>query len=190
MSLDQIMIRYTAPTLCGIKPGNLFTVKKTDFSQECFSKWKKRFKENGISVLNTESRCGKIIVITYNVTWVRLLLEDSFTRAFLASKGYSHCNENFCAQTFMKELSSRIKCEKDFPHEVGIILGYPITDVIEFDLNKGRDCKYCGYWKSYSDIEKAKKCQTMYRECSEKCSRLLEEGFSLPQIIKEYKRAA
>ena len=32
MSFDQMMIRYTAPTLCEIKSGNLFAVKKSEFS--------------------------------------------------------------------------------------------------------------------------------------------------------------
>ena len=190
MCLDQIMIRYTAPTLCGIKPGNLFAIKKSDFSEERFLQWKKLFEENGISVLATETKCKKILIITYNVSWVRMILDDSFTKAYLASKGYSCCPQGLCAQCFMDEVISRIRCEKNFPHEVGIILGYPVTDVIEFDRNNGRDCKYCGYWKSYSDVENAKKCQTMYKECSEKCCRLLEKGFSLPQIIREYKKAA
>lgn len=46
---------------------------------------------------------------------------------------------------------------KDFPHEIGIFLGYPIWDVEEFIKHKGQDYKLCGYWKVYQDVEGAKK---------------------------------
>lgn len=45
----------------------------------------------------------------------------------------------------------------EFPHEVGLFLGYPPEDVEGFIENKARSCKITGYWKVYSDEEKAKR---------------------------------
>ena len=43
----------------------------------------------------------------------------------------------------------------DFPHEVGLFLGYPPGDVEGFRLNHGRNFKLCGLWKVYCDMEQA-----------------------------------
>lgn len=188
MSFDQMMIRYTAPTLCEIKSGNLFAVKKSDFSLRKFLSWREKLGHFGIRLLAVQARCKNILILAYNVCWVRMLLEDSFTRAYLSSKGYSG-DEELSPDAFVTELKSRIKNSNSFPHEIGIILGYPIMDVIEFDRNQGKASKYCGYWKSYSNVEGAKKCQCLYKDCSGKCCQMFEEGRSLSQIIKEYKKA-
>ena len=45
----------------------------------------------------------------------------------------------------------------EFPHEVGLFLGYPPEDVEGFIENKACSCKLTGYRKVYSDEEKAKK---------------------------------
>ena len=38
----------------------------------------------------------------------------------------------------------------DFPHEIGLLLGYPPEDVIGFIENRGQNPLYIGYWKVYS----------------------------------------
>ena len=40
----------------------------------------------------------------------------------------------------------------DFPHEVGLFLGYPVWDVKGFIEHKGQQYKLCGYWKVYDDV--------------------------------------
>ncbi len=84
----------------------------------------------------------------------------------------------------------RMKKNTGFPHEVGVILGYPVEDVIEFEKHGGQGCKYCGCWKSYCDVEKAKKCQCKYKACISMCDRMYEQGYSLKQIIEEYGKCA
>lgn len=45
--------------------------------------------------------------------------------------------------------------ELEFPHEVGIFLGYPIEDVEEYVKNNGENYLLCGYWKVYHNVEEA-----------------------------------
>lgn len=40
----------------------------------------------------------------------------------------------------------------EFPHEIGLFLGYPVWDVEGFIKNKGLNYKICGYWKVYDDL--------------------------------------
>ena len=37
----------------------------------------------------------------------------------------------------------------DFPHEIGVFLGYPLEDVVGFIRHRGKCFTCCGCWKSY-----------------------------------------
>ena len=37
--------------------------------------------------------------------------------------------------------------KRGFPHEIGLVLGYPPVDVEGFIKKEGRDFLYSGYWK-------------------------------------------
>ena len=39
-----------------------------------------------------------------------------------------------------------------FPHELGLLLGYPLDDVEGFIKNDGKNCLYTGYWKVYANV--------------------------------------
>ena len=182
MSFDQIVIHSSSPTLCNIKPGNMFFVKNDTFSKEKFESWKDSFLKYGLMAFTTQISDNSTAILVLNIIWVRKILADVFVQAYLAEKGY----HNSSAFYFVNELFIRIKENKGFPHEVGVILGYPVEDVIEFENHQGHDCKYCGCWKSYSDIDKAKECHCKYTECRRLCEKWYEEGFSINQIIIKY----
>ena len=40
-----------------------------------------------------------------------------------------------------------------FPHEMGVLLGYPTEDVLGFIENQGKNYLYAGYWKVYGNLE-------------------------------------
>ncbi|MDR0758852.1 MAG: DUF3793 family protein [Treponema sp.] len=61
-----------------------------------------------------------------------------------------------------------------FPHEVGIFLGYPADDVLGFVEHNGQNYKLCGYWKVYGDVERAKACFRQYDECRERIQTLFQ----------------
>ena len=186
MSFDQMMIHYSAPTLCGIKPGNLFFIKSSDFSESQLYIWKKKFENCGFSLASAKSAKDTVFILVYDPLWLRILLGDMFVSSYLLGKGYK---KPLDSTSVITELTRRIKSQKNFPHEVGIILGYPLLDVIEFEAKNGKDCKYCGYWKSYSDVEKAKKCMCSYKKCSCMCKEWFDQGYSVTQIICEYNKA-
>ena len=52
---------------------------------------------------------------------------------------------------------ARLRRESDFPHEVGLFLGYPPRDVEGFIREKARRAKCTGAWKVYGDEEAARK---------------------------------
>ena len=106
--------------------------------------------------------------------------------SYLVEKGY-HCGGVF---DFVNDFTYRLHSTQGFPHEIGVILGYPVDDVIEFENHEGQNCKYCGQWKSYTDIEKAKQCHCNYKKCCGFCESLYNKGYSLDYIVQEYKKIA
>ena len=105
-------------------------------------------------------------------------LKMSFDQIIVQSSSPTFCNIKPGNLFFVKN--------EDFPHEVGVIIGYPVEDVIEFENHQGHDCKYCGCWKSYSDVDKARDCHCRFTECSRLCTQWYDEGYSINQIITKY----
>ena len=52
----------------------------------------------------------------------------------------------------------------EFPHEMGLLLGYPVEDVEGFIENKGHNYLYAGYWKVYGHVEEKKALFNRYEE--------------------------
>ena len=56
--------------------------------------------------------------------------------------------------------------DRDFPHEIGLFLGYAPEDVDGFiRLGAGR-AKCVGTWKVYGDLEAAKKKFALFQKCT------------------------
>ena len=56
---------------------------------------------------------------------------------------------------------------KEFPHEVGVFLGYPRCDIKGFLENKGERYLHSGYWKIYGNLEETRKKFLSYDEARE-----------------------
>ena len=65
--------------------------------------------------------------------------------------------EKLCAR-YQKYMSDH----QSFPHELGLLLGYPVEDVVGFIKNEGRNYLYSGYWKVYGDVTTARKTFDSY----------------------------
>lgn len=185
MTFEQIIIQCSAPSICGIKPGNMFTTSSERYSEEIVSFYKNQFLKYGIFLKTFKTSKNLVMFFTYDFVWIRKILGDSFVKAYLAGKNYPVEEGIF---SVMEELFKRLQKQENFPHEVGIFLGYPLEDVISFEQMEGKNCKYCGYWKSYQNPEEAKLCRCKYNNCSQMCKKWFDEGLSVSQIIKKYKK--
>lgn len=184
-NIDEIFLRCSSQTLCGIKPANLFRICEKDFDFKFYKKWKKIIKKLGLCVFDFRTNKNSIIVFVYDFSWIEKILENGLIKKYLIKKGYFNFDNG---KKVLNILFERLKDYEEFPHEVGIFLGYPVEDVISFEKQKGKCCSYCGYWKSYCNPEEAKKCCEQYKKCSELCRQWFDEGYSIPQIIRKYKK--
>ena len=71
----------------------------------------------------------------------------------------------------------------EYPHEIGIFLGYPLEDVVGFIENRGWNYTCCGYWKAYGDPAAAQKCFDRYRKCTAVYKDRYARGVPLIELV-------
>ena len=70
---------------------------------------------------------------------------------------------------------------KNFPHEIGVFLGYPLDDVIGFIEHK--PYYLVGDWKVYQNVNEAKKQFDVFKQAKEQMLNEIHNGYELSQII-------
>ena len=83
----------------------------------------------------------------------------------------------------LRNLKRRIAMSKDFPHEIGLFLGYPIEDVVGFIRYAGRGCKLSGYWKVYGDAEAASRLFDRLSQVCHAVTRRVDKGETLLHVF-------
>ena len=183
-SYETILVEQCAPTLVGLKPASLFCCRDSGELpvREAAVRWHRELAPFGITVrtLKVCPRTGACLVYLYREGWLCRILAEPEHRAFLAGRGYRMAEG--CAG-LLDQLAERLCLGREFPHEIGVFLGYPLEDVVGFIENRGRNYTCCGCWKAYGDPQAARRRFDQYRRCTAVCRERLRQGFSLTQLI-------
>lgn len=185
MGFDETILHCSSPSLCGIKPASLFTMKNALYKNgsEKICELNNALKKKNISILPIQKK-NYMLLFVYNKVLLKNLLNGKAAVFFLKEKGYP-VQKGF--EAILIELCFRLMTYKTFPHEIGFFLGYPLEDVIQFEKNKGSGFLYSGYWKVYGNVTEAINQMNLYKNCSLECMKLFENGFSILQIAEAYK---
>ena len=176
--LDRALIDHASPTLAHLKLGSLFTFRiDGDFYQE-FAMLRDQLNEKGVTLTLLRVREGIALIYLYREKELNFALNDDAIWTFLMSCGY----ERRETAPVLRRLRERIKSSRDFPHEIGVFLGYPLADVIGFIDNQGRDCLACGAWKVYSNACEALRAFERYRKCKAVYQKLFASGCPLSRL--------
>lgn len=177
---DEYIVEQCSPTLAGMKAGNLFPVKKGgsgDVHAEA-RRLNAVLREKGLRAVPIARSAGCPLIYLYRPDLLARALERPEARCILEEKGYCCGNTSCCLAQLMKKLAG----DADFPHEVGLFLGYPPADVRGFMENPCGGYKCTGCWKVYEDPEAAEKLFRKYKRCTEVLRRKLSQGRSLSQL--------
>ncbi len=173
---------HSAPTLLGIKCANMIALSSDEFDIESHIEYfNAKACAKGLKSLKLCSCGRKALVLIYSERLMELRLADKEIRALLEEYGYS---PEFNVEQCLERLSERIGESGDFPHEIGVFLGYPIEDVIGFIENKGSNYKCSGCWKVYGCEESAKRTFENYRKCRKFLCGKLDQGADIYQALK------
>ena len=183
-SFERTLIEHCAPTLMNKKPANLFRYVPApgEDIRRMADVWNLRLAGYGISVMILKQcrKSGAVLVYVFREKWLSRIIRDRRIRGFLGKEGY---REDAGTAELLLKLSERLCVEEQFPHEIGIFLGYPLEDVIGFIENKGENYTYCGYWKSYGDPKLAMARADCYIDCMRSCLEQYEKGIPLTRLV-------
>lgn len=87
-----------------------------------------------------------------------------------------------CTGKCVVQLGKRLCEQKDFPHEIGLFLGYPLEDVQGFIEHHAEGYKCVGCWKVYGDEEHARREFRRYQKCTDAYCYLWRQGESLEDL--------
>lgn len=182
MSDDQL-IRNCAPTLAGIKVGNLFNTKRKEGEspKTIIARWRAVLGAKGLSIVCLKVTPEYLLIYVYRPKSLKMALSHPEARRILCHCGYCRDCDNIECQ--IDHLVERLSRYDTFPHEIGLFLGYPPEDVDGFIRNKGRGCKCVGCWKVYGDADDAQKQFNRFRRCTALYCKRHRDGAELDELI-------
>ena len=178
---DEVLIRCGAPTLAGLKTGNLFSYfyeSREEVTRD-LRRLNKILVPRGLRVLPLQFSDKRVLLYLYRVSALQKDLSKDEASRILREVGYESRDSDRC----IVELVKKFRREKEFPHEIGLFLSYPPTDVRGFIDNHAANFKYVGFWKVYGDVEKAKKTFASYEKCTRAYNRMWRRGATLKSLI-------
>lgn len=168
--------------MAGIKPASLVSCRHSRFPQlsrqlEVYGRAFGR-KDVYFQILCTCAQRDLLLV------YRRAMLEDCLGQADAAAllEGFGYRREE-PLESKLARLARRAAGQGGFPHEIGLFLGYPVEDVAGFIRHGGADCKLCGCWKVYGDVEQAAQQFARINRVCRACVRRVERGESLLEVF-------
>lgn len=177
---EDLIVRHCSPTLAGIKTGNMFTCsfENEKAMRESIRRWNKILRKKGLRVVPLRFRNNRALIYIYRPARLSQDLQHDTACRLLQERGYGMETPERCVLQLMKRLG---ECE-EFPHEIGLFLGYPPEDVCGFIENKAEGCKCVGCWKVYGDAEAAQKTFAKYKKCTNVYCAQLKKGRSIERL--------
>jgi hypothetical protein len=172
--LENELIRQCAPTLAGLKAASLFrfvfplneNLFQSIHSLTCVLRSKNLDME--LLHLDVIRRSGLLFV--HRPLALDRIMEDHRNREFFRHQGYSGSTW----QEIINEMANRLALRASFPHEIGILLDYPLEDVKAYMAAPKEKGLCSGCWKAYTHpvrarhfFEKCQKCTRIYCHCYE-----------------------
>ena len=181
-SFEKIFVHHASATLKGYKSGSLFTYRPSDYEDfnVVLSSLDRTFSGKGVRICIIDKNKGAKQIFVYRPKMIESMLSESEFRSFLFGLGYP-VDEGYEAN--ISHLLKKMEENNNFPHELGLFLGYPFDDVMGFIANKGKDYAFCGFWKVYSQPESARERFDLLKKCREHCLECLRQGESVLQLI-------
>ena len=176
---DEMVVRQCAPTLASIKTGSLFNAPfdTREKMQQSIRRLNQMLKAYGIRVLPLRWKDGKELIYLYRPSRLARDLQDKTAQKLLRECGYTCSDPDQCICNLIMRLSRG----NEFPHEIGLFLGYPPKDVEGF-MHSRDDCLLCGLWKVYDNPEGAQEQFRKCRACTSILLSRLQSGSRLDQL--------
>lgn len=167
-----------APLLAGYKTSNMLIVKTADSYRVG-----QILSESSIMSKIIFQSEKKTIFLLYNEQKLNEYLQCMEIKQFFYLCGYREFELQSILNSFSERYTAYTKNEIEFPHEMGLILGYPPEDVKGFIENNGKNFLYAGYWKVYGNLSEKLERFRAFDMAKENIVRMVAAGISIASII-------
>lgn len=171
------VVTQCAPVLKGVKISNLITMKPGGWR-----KIRAYLKKSRIICIPLYADAEKEVLFLYRYEQLERHLKNREVREFLRNCGY----ESFEVASVLVRLRRRYRLyagiSKEFPHELGVLLGYPVGDVQGFIDNRGENSLTSRYWKVYQNPKEAERIFDLYDRVKEQALKEIMCGRTLSHV--------
>lgn len=177
---EELLVRHCSPTLAGMKTGSLFMSRfesEGEMRRDVQS-LNRRLQHKGLRVVPMCCREKRVLLYVYRPARLAADLQQETAKAILEQHGYVPALPGRCVSCLRRKLVENA----EFPHEVGLFLGYPPEDVCGFIEQKAANYRCVGWWKVYGDAEQAQKTFEKYRKCTDVYCRQYAAGRSVERL--------
>lgn len=181
-SIETQIALQCAPLISGLKVSNLLIISAEDEALV-----RVILRRSGISFFRLLRTGEKVTFLLFRKNPLEAYLKQQEVETMLAEAGYAELSLGNILSTFQKRYAHYMSTGGRFPHEMGLLLGYPAEDVKGFVENEGKNFLYSGYWKVYADVEEKRRLFQKFENAKETVIQLLSYGVGIQDILDIYK---
>ncbi len=192
VNAEHIICRMLAhqcmPTLLKVKPASLLLIDKSLVPdlREFYLLLMKYLKYYSCSCVPFQETNARLYLFLYSEELLYQTVTIGMRQSFLERYGYSVHKEQIAS--VLELLGRKYRnywISGEFPHEIGILLGYPLIDVEGFIRNHGRNYLLCGMWKVYGRVKVAEAAFLSFHQLRSRAVSLAEKENELPTLSRE-----
>jgi len=171
-----------APLISGLKISNLLIIRRDKLAELMMI-----LRSTSISSYVLRNSKEKIAILLFNEKKLTSYLKEERVVKLLGEMGY-HGNSLYDILPVFRERYKKYMSDKiQFPHEMGVLMGYPIEDVEGFIRYNGRNSMLTGYWKVYENISAKEQLFRKFEIVKETMLQLIFFGVGIKDIIEIYR---
>lgn len=175
------LIFQCAPLIVGLRISSLLMI-----SNENMEPIRTLLQGSRISYYLIYKDSGRTTLLLFSRQELESYLSQNPVKSFLESEGYDAGCLTDVLWNFRINYGRYKRGRETFPHELGVILGYPIEDVKGYILDHGKRPLYTGYWKVYCNVSQKRELFRMFELSREMLLTLLHNGIGVEELIGTY----
>lgn len=149
---DKYMLFLLAPVVSGLKPSSTITLKKNSKEYNIWINYKDIFlKKTKLNHILLRENDSAIILLIYSKKKLDDYINKREVKQFLCKLDYNFEDNLENILSNLVDRYNKFHC----PHELGLFLGIPLQDVVDFMECTTKKCLLCGYWKVFNDFDGA-----------------------------------
>lgn len=185
MDLENVetqIVMQCAPVIAGLKISNLLIVGNHNREHV-----KTIMKKTGLCWKELLNLNNQTTFLVYQPEKLKEYLMQQNVQDLMKRLGYQSCTQKELVENVQKKYWEYMVHRGAFPHEMGLLLGYPAEDVYGFIENDGKNFLFSGYWKVYENMPAKKKLFMKFEQARETMLQLISCGISIIDVIDIYK---